>query len=332
MTDQVLLDTAERLFRDYCSKERWDAAERGEFPEALWRALQDNGFAEMALPDSGFELGDLFAVLRIAGAHAAPLPLAEYLLGARWLGRSGERISIGFSDSDNSDTDPVVQQVPWGRCADWVLALPAAMNPAHTQDLTAQVSMPCIRPAAQAVVAGVNLAGEARDGIGGERVEPVNAEAAYALLALARAVQMSGCMSTILELALTYATEREQFGRSISKFQAIQHNLAVAAAEVAAAQRASDSAVAALGSERFLVDLAAAKARVGEAAGIVAEIAHQVHGAMGFTHEHQLHHFTRRLWAWRDEYGNEAEWQQLLGSAVAKAGADQAWGLIATRS
>ncbi len=330
MTDQVLLDTAQRLFTDYCNKERWDAAERGEFPEALWQALQDNGFAEMALPDSGFELSDLFAVLRIAGAHAAPLPLAEYLLGARWLGRSGERVSIGFADSGNAD--PAVQQVPWGRCADWVLALPAAMNPAHSQDLMAPVSMPCIRPAAQPMVAGVNLAGEARDGVVGESTEPVTANAAYALLALARAVQMSGCMNTILELAISYAAEREQFGRSISKFQAIQHNLAVAAAEVAAAQRASDSAVAALGSERFLLDLAAAKARAGEAAGIVAEIAHQVHGAMGFTHEHQLHHFTRRLWAWRDEYGNEAEWQQLLGSAVARAGADQAWGLIATRA
>ncbi|MGI9324381.1 MAG: acyl-CoA dehydrogenase family protein [Pseudomonadales bacterium] len=332
MTDQVLLDTAQRLFRDYCNKDSWDAAERGEFPEALWQALQDNGFAEMALPDSGFELGDLFAVLRIAGAHAAPLPLAEYLLGARWLGRSGERVSVGFSDAVSGVAARTVQQVPWGRCADWVLALPAEMNSVQAQDLMAPVSMDCIRPTTTATAAGVNLTGEARDDIAGESVEAINVEAAYALLALARAVQMSGCMSTILELALTYATEREQFGRSISKFQAIQHNLAVAAAEVAAAQRASDSAVAALGSERFLLDLAAAKARVGEAAGIVAEIAHQVHGAMGFTHEHQLHHFTRRLWAWRDEYGNEAEWQQLLGNAVAKAGADQAWGLIATRA
>ena len=48
--------------------------------------------------------------------------------------------------------------------------------------------------------------------------------------------------------------------------------------------------------------------RVGEAAGDGAAIAHQVHGAMGFTYEHSLHHFTRRLWAWREEFGNESFW------------------------
>ena len=101
--------------------------------------------------------------------------------------------------------------------------------------------------------------------------------------------------------------EREQFGRSISRFQAIQHYLAQMAAEVAAAGRAAQAAAAAaagdLTDERFLLEVAAAKSRVGEAVGYVVETAHQIHGAMGYTYEHQLHHFTRRLWAWRDEYG-----------------------------
>ena len=79
--------------------------------------------------------------------------------------------------------------------------------------------------------------------------------------------------------------------------------------QVAAALRATDAAIAALDTPRFAVQVAVAKARVGEAAGIASEIAHQVHGAMGFTHEHQLHHFTRRLLAWRDEYGRENYWQ-----------------------
>ena len=80
-----------------------------------------------------------------------------------------------------------------------------------------------------------------------------------------------------------------------------------------------------LESQNFAVTVAAAKARVGEAAGVAAEIAHQVHGAMGFTHEHSLHHFTRRLWAWRDEYGRETHWQEQLGRRVAGGGADSVW-------
>lgn len=126
-------------------------------------------------------------------------------------------------------------------------------------------------------------------------------------------------------MAIGYATEREQFGRPIAKFQAVQHSLAVLAGEVAAARCACDGAINALGSPNAVIAVAAAKARVGEAAGVAAEIAHQVHGAMGFTHEHSLHHFTRRLWAWRDEYGRETHWQEQLGRRVAGVGADSVW-------
>lgn len=325
MTDQVLLDTAEKLFRDHCDKERWDRAERGEFSEALWQALKDNGFIDMGLPDSGFALADLFAILRVAGQHAAPLALAEFMLGARWTGQSAQRVSVGYAGSKDS-----AEQVPWGRCAQQVLILPEAAGPAAEAVNTMALSL--LQVDAALVTEAVNIAGEPRDSVQGAVTGSVEVQAPYALLSLARAVQMSGAMTTILDLALQYATERSQFGRTISKFQAIQHSLAVTAAEVAAAQRASDSAVAALDSDRFLDDLAAAKARVGEAAGTVAELVHQVHGAMGFTHEHQLHHFTRRLWAWRDEFGHEGEWQALLGARIAAGGADQAWSFIASRA
>jgi acyl-CoA dehydrogenase len=95
--------------------------------------------------------------------------------------------------------------------------------------------------------------------------------------------------------------------------------------------RIADAAVDALGGERFEFEVAAAKARVGEAAGVCAESAHQIHGAMGFTHEHQLHHFTRRVWAWREEFGNEVFWRRRLGGHIAGLGADAVWDFLATR-
>tara|TARA_B100001175_G_scaffold221897_1_gene188903 strand:+ start:62 stop:481 length:420 start_codon:yes stop_codon:yes gene_type:complete len=139
-------------------------------------------------------------------------------------------------------------------------------------------------------------------------------------------------MQTVLDLGVQFASERTQFGRSISKFQAIQHSLALVACEVAASRRAAEAAIDALGDRRFVLEVAAAKARVGEAAGFIAEQVHQVHGAMGFTQEHRLHHYTKRLWSWRDEWGNEFEWQTLLGQEVARSGADSAWSFIATSS
>ena len=100
--------------------------------------------------------------------------------------------------------------------------------------------------------------------------------------------------------------------RPIGKFQAIQQYLAVMAGQVAGALGAADIAAEAIAEDVRVLPIAAAKVRTGEAASISAAIAHQVHGAIGFTHEHSLHFFTKRLWSWRDEFGSEAEWSGLL--------------------
>jgi len=179
----------------------------------------------------------------------------------------------------------------------------------------------------------VNLAGEPRDTIAlpGDAEDAALKNDPYAQLAVARANLMAGSLQTMLDLGILFATERVQFGRPISKFQAIQHALAIVAAEVAAARRAADAAVDAYDSERFVSEVAATKARVGEAVTIAAEQIHQIHGAMGYTHEHRLHHFSRRAWAWRDEYGNEFFWQTKIGQHLAGLGADAVWDFIATR-
>jgi len=122
-------------------------------------------------------------------------------------------------------------------------------------------------------------------------------------------------------MSMRYASEREQFGRPLTKFQAIQHYLAEIAGETAASGAAVDAAAQA--GTRFA--FAAAKARASQAAGTVARLAHQVHGAIGYTVEHDLHHWTTRLWAWRDECGNEAHWWQALGREAARGGGTALW-------
>ncbi len=105
--------------------------------------------------------------------------------------------------------------------------------------------------------------------------------------------------------------ERSQFGRPIHRFQAIQHQLALLAGETAAAKIAANCAVDPYGKEPFSKEIAFAKIRVNEAVGKANPIAHQVLAAIGFTYEHTLHHSTRRLWSWRDEFGTETDWDQL---------------------
>jgi acyl-CoA dehydrogenase len=83
--------------------------------------------------------------------------------------------------------------------------------------------------------------------------------------------------------------------------------------------------------EAAFLEVASAKIRVGEAAGEGAAIAHQVLGALGFTQEHVLHRYTRRLWAWRDDFGSESRWAVKLGELVAARGADALWPMLAAR-
>jgi acyl-CoA dehydrogenase len=75
-------------------------------------------------------------------------------------------------------------------------------------------------------------------------------------------------------------------------------------------------------------NLGATKVRAGEAASVGAALAHQVHGAIGFTLEYELNLHTRRLWSWRDEFGNEAEWSSRVGHRIAAAGSGALWATI----
>ncbi len=149
--------------------------------------------------------------------------------------------------------------------------------------------------------------------------------------AMVRAAQMAGSLESLLEQSVRYATERKQFGRPIGNFQAIQHNLAILAGHVAAAGSAAEYAFHAADRGAPAFEVAVAKVRAGEAAGIGAGIAHQAHGAIGFTYEHSLHFSTRRLWSWRAEFGSESRWAQRLGREVAARGADRLWSELTAR-
>jgi acyl-CoA dehydrogenase len=151
-----------------------------------------------------------------------------------------------------------------------------------------------------------------------------------------RSVQIAGALEAVLAMSVQYANERVAFERAIGKFQAVQHNLARLAGEVAAALAASGSAADAIGAtetfdDAVFLEAASAKIRSAEAATEGAAIAHQVHGAIGFTQEHVLHRFTLRLLAWRDDFGNESYWAAELGKRVARGGADAFWPLVASR-
>jgi acyl-CoA dehydrogenase len=169
----------------------------------------------------------------------------------------------------------------------------------------------------------------------------VSAERAFELAAVMRAMQMAGAADKVLATAVEYSKQRVQFGKPISTFQAIQHMLAelasCVAATIASAEAASRDAdeggLAGDGpNEGGRFSIAAAKSQCSDFAHRISAIAHQSMGAMGFTHEHILHHYTRRLWVWRRDFGSESYWGEKIGAAYAKAGPDKLWeGLSASK-
>jgi acyl-CoA dehydrogenase len=140
-----------------------------------------------------------------------------------------------------------------------------------------------------------------------------------------RAGAMAGALARVLDLSLAHARTRRQFGKPLGDFQAVQHMLAELAEETAAATVAAEAAFQAAESASAEMAIAAAKIRASTAADKGAALAHQIHGALGFTAEHTLHLFTRRLWAWRDDYGDASHHARALGRLAAQRGADALW-------
>ena len=144
-------------------------------------------------------------------------------------------------------------------------------------------------------------------------------------MAMMLAAKMAGALNAALDLSVQYTRERQQFGKPLASFQAIQQQLAVFAEEAAAADMAAASAFRAADRGDAWFEIACAKLRANQAARISTDIAHQVHGAMGFTAEYRLQHLTKRLWAWGSEHGNERYWADRIGACIAARGHENFW-------
>lgn len=152
-------------------------------------------------------------------------------------------------------------------------------------------------------------------------------DAALALVAL-----MGGALERCLELSIEHANIRVQFGKPLGKQQAVQQNLAILAEETAAVAVAAQAAAAARDAGDAEFEIACAKLRANQAAGRGAAIAHQVHGAIGFTKEYPLHRYTRSLMLWRSRAGNDAYWAGRVGEMVAPLGGSGLWIDLTRRS
>lgn len=348
-SDSIIVDTTARIFQDLGDPQTVNNAKDESWKAPLWQALEESGLTLTWVPDTlggaGAEIADGFDVLRTAGSFAVSVPLAETLL-AGWLLAQGGLLS----PAGPMTVAPVrgIRGVTLGRDGKLkgkATAVPFARDADHIALLAGRGGDTVIALVARAdcrIEEGRSLADEPKDAVIFDGVTSlavadapagIDEDALCQMGAAVRASQMAGALEAILQVSVDYAKERVAFGRPIGKFQAVQHNLARLGSEVAAAVAVSTSAADVINSangftEPVFVEIASAKIRVGEAAGEGAAIAHQVHGAIGFTIEHILHRYSRRLWSWRDDFGSESEWAVRLGALIASKGGDQLWPTI----
>ena len=311
----VFAEAIEDILKDQCTPAAVRAIEAGGSPAALWDAVAGAGFLALLAPESegGADLGlaDLFPVLCHFGRYAVPVPVAQTivahaLLAAQMALPSG-MVTLAAAFRREADGGITCALTPYGLLADFVLA----------RDGEALLLLPCAAARRQAT--GVNRSLTATltwpDAAIADRV-PSGCAILPAFGAALHAALLSGAMSRVFEMTLQYCNDRVQFGRSLGKFQAVQHQLSVMAEHTAAASMAAEAAFQGDGKAPSLLAAAMAKSRTSEAAMVVASTAHALHGAIGVTEEFDLQLLTRRLHEWRMAHGSEACWNKVVGEQV----------------
>lgn len=348
--EDAILEQADRLFTQHATRAVLAEADKGTFSQAAWQAVDEAGLPSATVPElgggSGLDRRAGYMLVRRAAYHNLPVPLGEVMLARQLWARSSGVYDEGLTtlaaaerrddvrlvpDGSGWRLGGTLHRVPWGRDADAVLLTASAPDGCRYLVRAPKGSF-------ATAASRTNLANDPRDTLSfTDATLSPSAVVAWQpgddlLLhgATLRVHQMVGAMQRALDSAVDYATVRVQFGRTISKFQAVQQMLAEAAGHLAAAVASADGTLDAA-DEDLPLAIAMAKARVGEAAGRVAATAHQVHAAMGFTQEHHLHYSTRHLWSWRDEFGSEPFWQRAVGRFICRRGGEALWPLLTDR-
>ncbi len=305
----------ERLLADACPLALVREVEAGKASNRLWDIIETSGFLDALVPETlggqGLVLSQAFGLMVAVGRHAVPAPVVQTMFARAGLAKAGSTSIHGpvaiAAPAQQVDGDIVCRHVPCGRVAQWIV-VPLDQR----WLLLPQADAHCIPSGIQGSL-HADLRWKASVT---SQFESVTAIAWQHVGAVGAAAQMVGAMERVLDMTLTFANDRTQFGRSIGKFQAIQHQLAVMAENIAAARMAAEIGCESNKSWPSPLRAALSKARVSEAAALVAPMAHAIHGAIGVTAEFDLQLFTRRLHEWRTDYGSERHWNTILGHAL----------------
>lgn len=324
-----LRDSIERIAADHGSRAtvRADALGPSQAAEALWQSIVTAGFDRAATPEAtgGAGLGwrELLPLVETVGNFALPVPLAE-TLAAQAL---AARIGCVLPDGAASIARLTPQGRGWSaRSVAWLDRVTAVLG------VSADGAVFVLDPLQAQVESGRNPAGEPRGsaswpaGDGSlAAVGRIDPDSVVILGAAVRAAQIAGALRRVLTMTVEYAGTREQFGRPIGRFQAVQQQLALMAELTVQAGIGAELAFECEGLVPDPLRVASAKQVTSANALQCAAIAHAVHGAIGVTEACDLQLFTRRLKAWAAEWGGASYWATFIGRSLLDGDKTSVW-------
>jgi hypothetical protein len=283
--------TVREFLEKECPPERVRAAVSAEAGWSFerWKGLADLGVVGLTAPEEFGGLGkdetDLVLLLEEAGRAVLPEPLAE---------TAGVAIPT-LSDLGTKETDAWLRRTVAGEAIATVSRAGGGTEIRFRADDGSHHIV---------LTAAADLQGTA----------PMPFDRA----AFATAAELCGIADRVIEMAALYAKERQQFGKPIGSFQAVKHLLADALLGLDFARPAVYRAACALarGSEKVKIDISMAKARASEAAVDACRAALQVHGAIGYTHEHDLHLWLTKGFALANAWGTASWHRERVARAV----------------
>jgi alkylation response protein AidB-like acyl-CoA dehydrogenase len=334
--------------------------EKAALAQARWSVLSSLGAPGILVPESADGLGlsdvDLVGVLEEAGWSALPEPLLETAglaapMLAALLPAPSAAAALDVLLTENAplavggiDVGLEGPSSPTTVSADGMLRTPRVVGARDAsvfllacRDVDSGWQLHAV-PAAACTVTPTATLDEARDlsTVGWPLSSDtllaygVAAEASVALMAdrgaAGSAALLIGLADRMIVMAADYAKDRKQFGQPIGSFQAVKHLLADARVKLEFARPATYRAAWSLATAQPTVsrDASMAKAMASDAADLAARVALQVHGAIGYTWECDLHFFMKRTWALAKAWGDAPTHRQLVLAQVLKARPDRA--------
>ena len=333
---EIILETTSKILQKHVNHSlRQNIVSENSDLLNLWDDIEQNGLPRISVKEkfSGYEIPffSILPLIKTINNYGTPLPLSETILSNYILSESDINPPNGIvtfaTDTKNIQIKNNLisgdfLSVPYLNLSKNLLII-HELNNAKQAILIDEINGEIIHkknflaePRYDIKVKNLNIA----------EIKPINYEIDFKFLgAVLRSAQMIGAMEKVLDLSTNYCSERQQFGRALSKFQAIQHQISDMAVELSASSAALSAITDFNLSDKKFNDIAISKIRAGTAAGNIIAISHQVHGAIGFTKEYELSYFTKNLNSWRNDFGNESFWEEFLGKRFLEKNNKNLW-------